>query len=463
MDSDEQSMDQAHRPLPAPISALMRQLRARPLAADAALAVGLGMLTVPDTLRDLGATAGAAAVQIALWLPVAFRRRAPVLAFLFGMAAAAVQWSLVRGGAGDFAVLVLLYSVAAHRIRITAVAAAIAVQAGGVAAILRLTGELWPRALLLLTALTVGALVLGITQQARRSHLKALIDRADRMERERDQQGQLATAAERSRIAREMHDIVAHSLAVIITLADGAVLTDRPGDARVAMQQVARTGRDALADTRRVLGVLRLDEDPAERAPLPGLAAVEQLLTTIRATGLSTELTVVGSVFPLPEAAQTAVFRIIQEALTNTLKHGHEADRARVRLEYDEPQVTVEVVDNGEPPATNSPVPAASDGHGLVGLRERAALFDGTVEAGPRPGRGWRVCATLRVAAPLQDQPIDQNRSTAGPLVATPAVPRRSDPTSTIEKPAGATPTVPTATVPTATDATPVTARPWGR
>ncbi len=366
------------------------------LAADSALALTLGLLGAAD-VEHRSNSAVALAFTVALCVPVAFRRRAPLVIFLVVGTIALAQWIVAIPQGADLAVLVVLYTVAAHRPRALAVAAAGAVQVGVVLAVARFAGVDWPRFLVLLTTLVLAAVLLGMTQQARRSHLAALVDRAERLERERDQQAQLATAAERARIAREMHDIVAHSLSVMIALADGAALTDRPADARSAMRQVASTGREALADSRRVLGVLRADGDQAERAPVPGLSALESLLTAVRATGLDTTLTVSGAVFPVPEAAQNAIFRIVQEALTNTVKHGVHADRAAVRLTYHHPTVVVEIVDNGEHP---SAAPSASQGgHGLLGLRERAALFGGHLEAGPGTTRGWRVSATLNLLA----------------------------------------------------------------
>lgn len=222
-----------------------------------------------------------------------------------------------------------------------------------------------------------------------------MVDLADRLERERDQQAQLATAAERTRIAREVHDIVAHSLSVIITLADGAALTDRPAEARTAMRLVSRTGRDALTDTRRVLGVLRAHR-AQEREPQPGLDRLEALLSTVRATGLAVELVIKGTIRPLSTAAQTAVYRIVQEALTNAVKHAESASPVVVRLGYTGRGLVVQISDNGPPiaPSAGSRTDRTV-GQGLVGIRERVALFGGTLDAGPGAVRGWRVSVAL--------------------------------------------------------------------
>jgi signal transduction histidine kinase len=201
-----------------------------------------------------------------------------------------------------------------------------------------------------------------------------------------------------------MHDIVAHNIAVMIALADGAAYTAEtsPGQAASIMGQVSATGRSALAEMRRLLGVLR---EPAEsgHAPQPSLDDVEDLVATVRAAGLPTRLTVTGPPFPLPPGAQLALYRTIQEALTNTLKHAPGAT-AQVRLAYRPGEVELEVTDDGGPaPSEQGPVPAGREpgsgpgggGHGLPGMRERAAVFGGQVSAGPRPGGGWQVRTVL--------------------------------------------------------------------
>ena len=228
---------------------------------------------------------------------------------------------------------------------------------------------------------------------ARNAGFAELQERANRLERERDQQAQIAAAAERTRIAREMHDIVAHSLSVMITLADGATLTDRTADARAAMRQVSRTGRDALADTRRVLGVLREQETGADLQPQPVIATLETLLTAVRATGLGVEMIVKGAVFVPTPTAQTAIYRIIQEALTNTVKHAS-ASQVVVELRYAEPAVTIEIRDDGRGDHGDM---GPTVGHGLTGMRERAAMFNGVIQSGPERTGGWRVATTLQL------------------------------------------------------------------
>ena len=238
------------------------------------------------------------------------------------------------------------------------------------------------------------------------------MDRAERLERERDHQAQLAAAAERVRIAREVHDIVAHNIAVMIALADGAAYTAEasPGQATSLMRQVSATGRSALGEMRRLLGVLREPAAPGP-APQPSLDDVDDLIATVRAAGMPTRLTVTGQPFPLPPSAQLALYRTIQEALTNTLKHAPGAT-AQVRLAYRPGEVELEVTDHGRPgavpaaraaPAAGASAGPHGGGHGITGMRERAAIFDGQVSAGPRPGGGWRVHTVLRLDQPPAD------------------------------------------------------------
>jgi signal transduction histidine kinase len=244
---------------------------------------------------------------------------------------------------------------------------------------------------------------LGSYLRTRQAYLSTLEERARRLEHERDQQAQIAAAAERASIAREMHDIVAHSLAVIITMAEAAAAKRRsdPERAAAAMEQVAETGREALDQTRRVLGVLR---PPALAAPSPppGLDQFDTLLGQVRATGLTAELAVTGHRFPVPADAQLAVYRIVQEALTNTIRHSRGATRIQVRLEYADPVIEIDITDDGQPGTVGNHYLA---GHGLAGMRERAALYGGALVAGPRPGGGWRVSVGLSPAAGALPQP----------------------------------------------------------
>jgi signal transduction histidine kinase len=244
--------------------------------------------------------------------------------------------------------------------------------------------------------MTLAAAVLGANIRIRRAHLASLEDRAIRLERERDQRAQLAVAGERARIAREMHDIITHNLSVMVALADAAVFAQHrdPDQTTAAMRQICGTGRQALTDMRRFLGVLRDDEPDALRHPIPGIAQLESLAEQVRAAGLPVRLEVAGDTPPLPAAAQLTVYRLVQEALTNALKHTPDGTSAEVRVRCETEGVGVTVTDDG-PPVPGS-TPAAPRGHGIHGMRERAAAYGGELEAGPAgPNGGWRVATHL--------------------------------------------------------------------
>ncbi|HSS59726.1 MAG TPA: histidine kinase, partial [Solirubrobacteraceae bacterium] len=319
-------------------------------------------------------------------------------------AIALIQWLADVRSFGDSALLVALYTVAATQpLRTTLVAAGV-VETGVALATARWAGPHWQEAFVGLTGMATAAAVLGINVRHRRAALTLLQERAARLEYERDQRGRLAAAAERSRIAREMHDIVAHNLSVIIALADGAsfAVHDAPDRAEVAMRTASRTGRQALNEMRRLLGVLREEQSPRELTPQPGIDEIDQLIEQVRSAGLPVRHDVTGlAPEPLPAGLQLATYRIVQEALTNTLKHAGLGADARVALTFEAAGVQIEVTDSGP-----ERWPAATEGVGLRGMRERAAVYDGVVEAGPLEGGGWRVRARLTSAAvPAQAVP----------------------------------------------------------
>ncbi|MFB9309551.1 signal transduction histidine kinase [Agromyces hippuratus] len=257
------------------------------------------------------------------------------------------------------------------------------------------------------TVLLLIATLIGVTVGNRRRYLNALIARAHDLARERDQQAQLATALERSRIAREMHDIVSHSLTVMVTLADGSAATAGrdPERAAEAMRHVAETGRVALADMRRMLDVLAEPAEaaagPEELAPQPGMAALPVLVERFRTAGLPVKLTTVGPPIVDPNL-QLTVYRIVQEGLTNALRYAATAHRVDVTVEHVEGRVRVDVIDDAAVASTSA---LGSGGKGIVGMRERVALYGGTLEAGPGSARGWRLHAELRDEAPPSSAP----------------------------------------------------------
>jgi signal transduction histidine kinase len=374
-----------------------RIAHAHPLTIDALVAaVLLAVCTVWLVQSGFGLRDGL--VQAALIGLVAARRVWPAAVFLAASAIGFAQWLLGFPLLGDVALLVALYTVAAHQSRVRALLAAALLEAGAFMAAAKWepAGTL-PRSLAFLTATVVAALFAGMTAASGSRYLAWMDERARRLEIERDQQATIAAAAERTRIARELHDIVSHSLSVVITLADAAALVSRtdPDEGADAMAEVSEVGRHALSDMRAMLGVLRTDEPPAGQAPLPPQPGVRQLgalVERIRATGLAVTLSVDGTPFPLGAAAELTAYRIVQEALTNTIRHAT-ARHARVTISYDEPEVRIRVTDDGIPAVPNS------QGHGIEGMRERVALHHGALHAGPGEDGGWLVEATLRPKA----------------------------------------------------------------
>lgn len=221
---------------------------------------------------------------------------------------------------------------------------------------------------------------------------------------DRERYAELAVAVERVRIARDVHDIVAHSLSVMIALADGAALTiDRdPRRAREAIVQAADTGRAALSDIRQSLAVLRAasgeSDDGPGRTPEPVLADLDALLDTVRGTGLQVTYHTGGSLHDLPTPLQLALYRLVQEATTNTVKHARRATRVTVSIRRGRADLRVLIDDNGDPAPVEGQARAVDQGHGLLGMRERIVLHDGRLVAGPT-STGWRVTAWL----PLPD------------------------------------------------------------
>jgi signal transduction histidine kinase len=332
--------------------------------------------------------------QVALIVPLIWRRRAPSMVFCAIATVAFVQWLVSDPLPADVALLVALFTLAVHAPPWRALAGAGVLLAGVIMASVRWgpAGDT-AKSLLFLTGLVVAALFTGVALRTWRSYLDSLVEQTKRLEFERDQQARLAAAAERSRIAREMHDVVAHNVSVMVTLADGALATAdaHPGRAKEAMSDVSATGRLALADMRHLLGVLRTDEMTAEREPQPQLSGLPRLISGVRSTGLRTEFEEDGPPFEIPPGVQLTIFRIVQESLTNVLKHAEEASSAKVRLTFDAPFVNVCVRDDGKP------VGHSREGHGLGGMRERAAFCGGALTAGPQSEGGWEVMARIRV------------------------------------------------------------------
>jgi signal transduction histidine kinase len=386
-------------------------LRRHPVAADTASALLFFVLVAPKDRLEHQPQAVQWALAIALILPLVFRRRAPTVVFAVVAAVALVQWQIHRLLGADLALLIAFYTVAARAPRRNVLICGAIMELGAIMAAVRFApGDRQLEGWVLISGMIVAAGVIGTNLRTRRAYLAALEDRAARLERDRDQQAQLAVSAERARIAREMHDIVAHNISVMIALADGASFTNRrdPDRAEEIMGKVSETGRQALDEMRRLLGVLREGAPSPELAPMPGFLDLDELVGKVRSAGLTARLTTSGQPFAMPPTAQLTVYRLVQEALTNTLKHA-EASTAHVRLSYRDGQILdIEITDDGTKPrdslvsagvsaAVNGRAAASGGGHGIAGMRERAAMFGGLVEAGPLAAGGWRVHTRLRV------------------------------------------------------------------
>ncbi|KRC64368.1 hypothetical protein ASE12_06060 [Aeromicrobium sp. Root236] len=341
-------------------------------------------------------------LDIALILPLVLRRRAPVLTFTvicLLLLAQAVAFDTPRYG--DVALLIALHAVAAYG-PTWAVRASLATGILGAA----VAGARWSPSItdvaqvisyfVPLSALVLAAWMLGYLARTRRAYVAGLEERAEQLERDAAQQAQIATAAERARIAREMHDVVAHSLSVMVVQADGALYAaeKRPEVAVETLRTISETGRSSLTEMRKLLGILRDDDGETPLAPVPGATDIHGLVEGLRASGLVIELDVLGDLGRLDAATGLTVYRIVQEALTNTLKHAGPGVTASVDLRVTQDSVRIQVDDDGRGGT------AADDGqgHGILGIRERIAVHAGEVEAGPRPGGGFRVKAVVPVA-----------------------------------------------------------------
>ena len=377
------------------------------------LGVAAGVVMVIQPGSSVVGISRVAGIPLALLLavPVIFRRSHPVAAFGAAVVIGGIQVLLnIRPNATDLVIVILLYTLAAYTPRRISVTGLVICLVGSAVAVAR-----WmPGQLSVLDSVLVGSImfagpsliawVFGDSMRYRRAYYTGLEDRAARLEAERDAQAQIAATAERARIARELHDVVAHNVSVMVVQADGAsyALGSDPDRARQALAAIASTGRQALMEMRRMLGVLRRDDDGTEpeRAPLPGIGQLGELLEQARATGLAVSFTVEGVPQPLPDGAALAAYRIVQESLTNTRKHGGPRATAQVLLRYLEDALLLRVTDDG----LGSTAASDGAGHGLTGMRERVAIYGGWVQAGPRPAGGYQVTARLPFVPALPQQ-----------------------------------------------------------
>jgi signal transduction histidine kinase len=348
---------------------------------------------------------------IALIAPLALRRTYPIQVFAVICLAALVQWlTIPQIGLYDVAVLVALYSVSSSRaqqwstpaLAIGLVGALLAWEAARAMRNVSTMGLL-PPALVVL-----GVWMIGRTTRTRREYLAELEQRAVRLEREHDALARAAVAEERARIAREMHDVVAHSVAVMVAQAEGAGVAVRnaPEDAEHALEVISEAGRQALAELRRTLGVLR-DDSPVDTTPQPGLDDLDALVASMRSSGLPVRFVRESSAdsereLPSPTLA-LAVYRIVQESLTNTLKHAGPRTPTRLLLRRTARTLEIDVTDLGPGPERQGEgqghdqgiESARGSGQGLPGIQERVSMFGGTLSFGPTPNNGWQVHAVL--------------------------------------------------------------------
>lgn len=389
-----------------------RFLVRRPRAMDAivmfvfALPAGASALFPYDYEPVLAALGFVAAGTAAL----AFRRRNPV-AVAAGMGVLAIACTAVTGRLSgfDLGIGLAVYAVAVARPAPTAWTTAVVLVVTTSLAVL-----LWEQPVVDLSAtpggegdllladdrlasvaglviFSLAALAAGISVRNRRLHLAEIVNRANALARDRERQAELARVSERNRIAREMHDVVAHSLSVMVALSDGAgaALDRAPEATRAALAELSTTGRAALADMRRVLGVL--DDGGAPLEPQPGQLDLEILVERFRAAGLPVVTDGLGAALPADPGIQLTVYRVVQEALTNTLRYAPGTPRAELTIRRNPTGVQIEVVDHG-PRLPLAPSPGS--GRGLVGMAERAQAYGGSVSSGPW-GDGWRVLVDL--------------------------------------------------------------------
>jgi signal transduction histidine kinase len=333
-------------------------------------------------------------------LPLAARRRFPgpvlALSVASGLAVAALGLPAVVLG---LAILVAVYSVAAYGGRWVSLAGLAAAELGSAA--VQLTPGKFQAPTVVSNGLVIGAAwLLGHFVGVRRAYTARLEQTAE-LERARAELARRAVAEERLRLARELHDVVAHSISVIAVQSGvGAhIANTQPEEAAKALAAIEATSRAALTELRRLLGVLRQEGEPqGSLAPVPGLADLDALLAEVAKAGLAVRLRVEGTASPLPAGVDLSAYRIVQEALTNVVKHAGPAS-AQVTVGYHDQDVTVEVTDDGSGVTAPTDDGQARVGHGLIGMRERVAVFGGDLEAGPRPSGGFRVAARLPYAA----------------------------------------------------------------
>jgi signal transduction histidine kinase len=386
----------------------LRRLRANPWWFDSALALAAAGLSTAIFVFDpafRGLPRGTFVLGCGLVLlhtvPLAARRRFPLAVLATSVASGLAFAALdLSPDLLWMTFLVAVYSVAAYGSRWVSLAGLVVAEVGSVAN--QLTPGRFQAPTVISNALLIAAVwLLGHFVGVRRVYVGQLEERTAELEQAREELARRAVTEERLRLARELHDVVAHAMSVIAVQSGvGAhIANTQPEEAAKALVAIEATSRGALEELRRLLGVLRQEDEPqGDLAPVPGLADLDSLLAEVSKAGLAVKLRVNGTRPPVPAGVDLSAYRIVQEALTNVVKHAGPA-HAQVTIGYRDQDVTVEVTDDGQGAVISGSDGQAGSGHGLIGMRERVAAFGGELEVGPRPGGGFRVAARLPLAA----------------------------------------------------------------
>jgi signal transduction histidine kinase len=384
------------------VAAVRDAIRRHPWWSDSLLALALTVISVGSvvgsrTRYGFAIPVLAAVAALFTTVPISLRRYRPLGVLAVTVSAETLLLIFSNDSPVPVGVIVALYTVAAYCER------RVSIRAAAWVAVPITVGEIvnnGPHAGRVIPELAVIAIawVIGDNLRTRRAYLSALKERAARLEREREEKADRAVIEERARIARELHDVIAHNVSVMVVQAAAGeeVFDEDPERARESLSAVASTGRAALTELRRLLGVIRADDDQGQEpafAPQPGIEYVGELVRQVNDAGLPVELSVIGEPRALPEGVALCAYRIVQEALTNTLKHA-EASGARVNVRYAADALELQVVDDGR---GGSQVNGEAGGHGLIGMRERVALFGGELTTSGRAGRGYEVRARLPI------------------------------------------------------------------
>jgi signal transduction histidine kinase len=386
----------------------LRRLRANPWWFDSALALAAAGLSTAffifhPAVRGLprGMFVLGCGLVLLHTLPLAARRRFPLAVLATSVASGLAFAALdLSPDLLWMTFLVAVYSVAAYGSRWVSLAGLVVAEVGSVAN--QLTPGRFQAPTVISNALLIAAVwLLGHFVGVRRVYVGQLEERTAELEQAREELARRAVTEERLRLARELHDVVAHAMSVIAVQSGvGAhIANTQPEEAAKALVAIEATSRGALEELRRLLGVLRQEDEPqGDLAPVPGLADLDSLLAEVSKAGLAVKLRVNGTRPPVPAGVDLSAYRIVQEALTNVVKHAGPA-HAQVTIGYRDQDVTVEVTDDGQGAVISGSDGQAGSGHGLIGMRERVAAFGGELEVGPRPGGGFRVAARLPLAA----------------------------------------------------------------